>query len=128
MQLSEIFALEPKAKHLWSEALSIGMTNPSFDNEDIFRRQFKKRLVALVGFDSPETSPAAIRTTEAYDVLYRAVLDALHCWEKFQNLRTIATTKGYKQGWPAIQFKIAFGVMPRFPFKKRSPYEIGAAL
>lgn len=125
--LRRVFELAPKAKSLWNEALVIGMANPSFDNEDLFRRQFKGRLVALVGFDSPGDAPAEIRTAEAYDALHRAILEALHCWSFFQEKKTIANTYGYKPGWAAVQFKIKFGQMPRFPFRRPNPYAMGGS-
>lgn len=121
--LARVFELEPKAKSLWNEALVIGMANPSFDNEEIFRRQFKRRLVDLVGFEAPIEAPAAIRTSEAYEALYHAVLDALHCWSFFQDMKKIGEENSYKPGWAAIQFKIRFGQMPRFPFRRPNPFE-----
>jgi hypothetical protein len=123
--INRVFELEPKAKRLWNEALVIGMATPSFDNEDIFRAQFKMRLVSMVGFEAPGTTPEEIRTSEAYEALYRGILDALHCWAFFQEVQKIGRDSGYKPGWAAVQFKVRFGQMPRFPFRKANPYSMG---
>lgn len=112
--LDTVLSLEPKAGVLLAEAVALGMAHPSFDNEAAFHADFKPRLARLVGFEASDQAPREICTSEAYAALYHAVLNALHCWGEFKRLSDVAALHGYKSGWAAIQFKIKFGVMPRF--------------
>jgi len=116
--LAKIFELQPKAQHLWTEALCFGMANPSFDNEDIFLREFKHRIVSLVGFGAAAGTAEELRNDEAYETLYHAILDVLHCWITFQELQKTGRFRNFKPGWAAVQFKVKYGVMPRFPIKR----------
>jgi hypothetical protein len=120
LTLSQLFDLERRARNLWNEALAYGMANPSFDNEDIFFRSFKARITALVGFDATTPIPA-LRSSDAYNLLYHAVMEALHCRTVYQGFVQVVAEKGNKPGQAAFMFKNRFGMFPRF--KTRSKFK-----
>ena len=83
MNFNDLAALEPKLLPLFNEAAEIsGRTLPeNFCANSIWfvydgHAGIKRRLMPLVGWDRQD-GPELLQTSEAYDVVYQTIYDAL---------------------------------------------------
>lgn len=85
LSLKQIFEVEPKAKALYCECVTVGLKYPLRFNEDQFeKRGFRQKLEKIAGFDAEKP---LLRTGEAYEKLYKACMDALDCWSFWKKVR-----------------------------------------
>jgi hypothetical protein len=78
----ELVAVEPRLKDLLIEAQQaehLFLSDPNFCANDYWYHWdggLRNRMKALVGFEAP-TAPPMLRTTQAYDVAYKTLYEAL---------------------------------------------------
>jgi hypothetical protein len=74
MTFADLASLEPQLGALLREARHVDASSDAFCANGVWYGSFKPRLLLLVGW---EASNPALRTSEAYDLAYETIYDAL---------------------------------------------------
>lgn len=109
LTLNKIFEIEPKAKTVYRLCGYIGLKYPYEDNIEKFKKEYEADLEKIVGKNAKKEE---LRTTEAYELLYSACLEAVNCWDFWRPI------KDKKYGF--ARFHNKFGIMPAFEIKERN--------
>ncbi|OPX90289.1 MAG: hypothetical protein A4E53_01175 [Pelotomaculum sp. PtaB.Bin104] len=74
MTFKQLTKIEPRLQQLYNEARKVKVKDDSFCANSVWYRQFKPRLLELVGFGAawPE-----LQSPTAYDVAYQTIYNAL---------------------------------------------------
>jgi hypothetical protein len=74
MTFAELASLEPQLGALLREASRIDVDSDTFCANAVWYRRFKPRLLLLVGW---EAESPRLRSSEAYDIAYETLYEAL---------------------------------------------------
>lgn len=116
LSLADIIAIDKRVDACVREAVGIGMKFPNHGNDELFLTIFRTRLRQVVG---PDATDRRLHSKAARVTVFAAITAGLHCSSEWDRLREEGRASGKKPGWAFVQFKLRFGVAPRFAQTRR---------